>query len=250
MRAYYGLRANNRQLALRAWLYRIAHNRCIDDLRRPQPIAVEKIEALAPSLQDPVAKVEQRDSLRRLIADVQRLPDQQRSALLMRELSGMAYADMSGALGVSVPAVKSLLVRARVGLAQANEARDTACSEIQEELIVAHDRGVRTSGMARRHMRECGDCREFRAEVRGVSRNLAALAPTLGPSESWPTCSAGAAAAAPRRAAARRPAGCGGGRWGGGRRWAAAGGGVRRLEPPRVRVPRRRPACWPEGPRT
>ncbi len=135
MRAYYGLRASNRELALRAWLYRIAHNRCIDELRRNQPITVATVESLVRAAQDPVVCVEQRDALRRLIADVQRLPDQQRSALLMRELSGMAYADVSGALGVSVPAVKSLLVRARVGLAQANEARNTACARIREDLI-------------------------------------------------------------------------------------------------------------------
>ncbi len=88
-------------------------------------------------------RAEQREALRRLIADVQRLPEQQRSALLMRELGGIPYADLSGALGVSVPAVKSLLVRARVGLVQASEARDTACAAIREDLIVAHDRGVR-----------------------------------------------------------------------------------------------------------
>ena len=181
MRAYYGLRANNRELALRAWLYRIAHNRCIDELRRPHATVVEAIEALVPGVQDPVARAEQRDALRRLIADVQRLPDQQRSALLMRELSGMTYADVSGALGVSIPAVKSLLVRARVSLAQASEARDTACAHIREDLILSHDRGVRTSGLARRHMRDCTECRRFRSEVRGVNRSLASLAPTLGP---------------------------------------------------------------------
>ncbi|MEO6859341.1 MAG: RNA polymerase sigma factor [Solirubrobacteraceae bacterium] len=181
MRAYHGLRANHRQLALRAWLYRIAHNRCIDDLRRPQPLAIGTPQATASGVQDPVVRVEQRDALRRLIADVQRLPDQQRSALLMRELSGMSYADVSGALGVSVPAVKSLLVRARVGLAQASTARNTACAEIRADLVLAHDRGVRTSGLARRHLRECQGCREFRTEVRGVRRQLAALSPTLGP---------------------------------------------------------------------
>jgi RNA polymerase sigma factor (sigma-70 family) len=181
MRAYHGLRASDRQLALRAWLYRIAHNRCIDELRRPQLLAIDAGGPASGGLQDPVAKVEQRDTLRRLISDVQQLPGQQRSALLMRELSGMSYSEVSGALGVTVPAVKSLLVRARVGLAQAGEARDTACSEIRADLITAHDRGVRTSGLARRHLRECHACREFRAEVRGVSRQLAALAPTLGP---------------------------------------------------------------------
>ncbi len=181
VRAYAGLRASDRELALRAWLYRIAHNRCIDELRRPPAPLPESIDGVGPLGQDPASKAEQRDALRRLIADVQRLPDQQRSALLMRELSGMAYVDMAGALGVSVPAVKSLLVRARVGLAQASDARDTACSEIREDLIIAHDRGVRPSGVARRHMRDCPGCREFRTNVRGVSRQFAALVPALGP---------------------------------------------------------------------
>ena len=182
VRAYAGLRANDRQLALRAWLYRVAHNRCIDELRRPYPPATEAVEATdTGATHDPVARVEQRDALRRLIEDVQRLPEQQRSALLMRELGGVPYADISGALAVSVPAVKSLLVRARVGLAQASEARDTACAAIREDLILSHDRGVRTSGLARRHIRDCRSCREFRGEVRGLSRRFAALVPTLGP---------------------------------------------------------------------
>ena len=181
VRAYAGLRASQRELALRAWLYRIAHNRCIDELRRPHPPVLEAVEGLTPAFNDPVAKVEQRESLRRLIADVQRLPEQQRSALLMRELGGMPYIDVAGALSVSVPAVKSLLVRARVGLAQASEARDTACAEIRDDLIASHDRGVRTSALARRHMRDCPGCRSFRSEIRGVSRQFAALTPTLGP---------------------------------------------------------------------
>ncbi|HEY6522815.1 MAG TPA: sigma-70 family RNA polymerase sigma factor, partial [Solirubrobacteraceae bacterium] len=182
VRAYSGLRSSDRELALRAWLYRIAHNRCIDELRRPQSVATEAIPATVPNTgSDPVARLEQRDALKRLIADVQRLPDQQRSALLMRELAGMTYADVGGALGVSVPAVKSLLVRARVGLAQASEARDTSCARIREDLIVSHDRGVRASGLARRHLRDCPHCRQFRSEVRGVSRQLAAFVPALGP---------------------------------------------------------------------
>ncbi len=149
MRAYYGLRANRRDLALRPWLYRVAHNRCVDELRRQPLILLDPADVCSADDVDPAARVEQRDALRQLIADVQRLPDQQRSALLMRELSGMSYVDVADALEVSVPAVKSLLVRARVGLAQANEARDTSCTQIREELILAHDRGVRASGLAR-----------------------------------------------------------------------------------------------------
>ncbi|MGI8715358.1 MAG: RNA polymerase sigma factor, partial [Solirubrobacteraceae bacterium] len=182
VRAYAGLRSHDRELALRAWLYRIAHNRCIDEMRRPQPITIDAIDEFAtPGAPDPMARVEQRDALRRLIADVQRLPEQQRSALLMRELGGMPYADVAEALGVSGAAVKSLLVRARVGLAQAGTARDTSCARIREDLIVSHDRGVRTSGLARRHLRDCPSCRRFRTEVRGATRQFAAMIPALGP---------------------------------------------------------------------
>lgn len=181
VRAYSGLRANHRELALRAWLYRVAHNRCIDELRRPSPPPPEVMELLRSPVHDPIAQADQRESLRRLIADVRRLPDQQRSALLMRELGGMSYADMAAVLGVTVPAVKSLLVRARLGLAQALEARDTACSDIREELILSHDRGLRPNATARRHMRDCDGCREFRHQLRGVSRRFAAIVPTLGP---------------------------------------------------------------------
>ncbi len=180
LRAYAGLRASDRELALRAWLYRVAHNRCIDELRRPVSPPPERVE-LCPTMDDPVAHADRRESLRRLIGDIRRLPDQQRSALLMRELGGMSYADVAVALGISVPAVKSLLVRARIGLVQAIEARDTACSEIRTELMLAHDRRVRPGARARRHMRDCAGCRDFRRELRGVSRQLAALGPALGP---------------------------------------------------------------------
>jgi RNA polymerase sigma factor (sigma-70 family) len=181
VRAYGALRANDREVSLRAWLYRVAHNRCIDELRRPAPPPPETLERLQPPASDPIAEAEQRESLRRLVEDVRRLPEQQRSALLMREIVGMSYADLASALDVTVPAVKSLLVRARLGLGQAAEARDTACVEIREELADAHDRGVRASGLARRHLHDCSGCRAYRRELRSMRERFAALTPTLGP---------------------------------------------------------------------
>src|SRR5581483_12120625 len=52
VRAYGGLRATNRKLALRAWLYRVAHNRCIDELRRPGPRRPEVLELVRPPAVD------------------------------------------------------------------------------------------------------------------------------------------------------------------------------------------------------
>jgi RNA polymerase sigma factor (sigma-70 family) len=181
VRAYAGLRANDRELALRPWLYRVAHNRCVDEMRRPVPPPPAILQQTSAHMHDPIAQVEQRESLRRLVADLRRLPAQQRSALLMRELGGMSYVEIATAMEVSVPAVKSLLVRARIGLTLAVEARDTACIEIRDELTLAHDRGVRASGTVRRHLTDCAGCREFKSDLSSSRRQLAALAPTLGP---------------------------------------------------------------------
>jgi hypothetical protein len=95
----------------------------------------------------------------------------------MRELDGLSYAELADALDTSVPAIKSLLVRARIGLVEAGEARDAACVDIRSDLVRAHGRGVRASGRSRRHLRDCDGCREYRQALRGVDEGLAALLP-------------------------------------------------------------------------
>ena len=180
VRAFGALRADARPVNVRAWLYRVAHNRCIDHLRRPQPAPADVFEMSRTPLHDPVEDAQRREELQRLVTDVGRLPDQQRSALLMREIDGMSYADLAGALDVTVPAVKSLLVRARLGLVEAAEARSTDCVVIREDLASAYDRGVKASGRARRHMRECSGCREYRGALRSVRSSFAALSPGVG----------------------------------------------------------------------
>ncbi len=105
LRAYRALRVNNRPVTLRAWLYRVAHNRCIDELRRPGPLPAELAADAEPAFggplgaNEPSAVAEGRATLARLVADVQTLPGQQRSALLMRELQGLSYTELAGALG-------------------------------------------------------------------------------------------------------------------------------------------------------
>src|SRR5918997_726678 len=98
VRAYGALRADAREINVRAWLYRVAHNRCIDHLRRPIPAPADVFEMSRTPLHDPLEDAQRREDLRRLVADVGRLPEQQRSALLMREIDGMSYADLAAAL--------------------------------------------------------------------------------------------------------------------------------------------------------
>jgi RNA polymerase sigma factor (sigma-70 family) len=177
VRAYGALRGDEREVNVRAWLYRVAHNRCVDHLRRPTPPAADVFQVSRKPLHDPIEEAQRREDLRRLVQDVGRLPEQQRSALLMREIDGMSYADLAVALEVTVPAVKSLLVRARMGLVEAIEAREADCGEIRDDLLRAYDRGVKASGRARKHMRSCSSCRDYRVALRGVRRSFAALSP-------------------------------------------------------------------------
>lgn len=181
MRAADVLREDDRKVTVRPWLYRVAHNRCIDELRRPKPSQADLADVSRLPTSDPVDITQRREELRRLVADVAQLPEQQRSALLMRELEGLSYRELSEALGVSVGAVKSLLVRARVSLVEAGEARDATCAEIRSELAAAHDAGRRASGRTRRHLRYCSGCRAYRERLRAVGQGLNGLAPSPGP---------------------------------------------------------------------
>jgi RNA polymerase sigma factor (sigma-70 family) len=176
LRAYGALRAGEREIAVRPWLYRVAHNRCIDYVRRA-PVTPLQPDELLPGGIDPVAAAEQRDDLRRLVTDLHALPDAQRSALIIRELEGLSYEDLATTLGTTVPAVKSLLVRARTGLAEAADARDTDCGTIREQLALAVDRVGRPPRLLRDHLRQCSGCRAHRQALRHGHAQLASLLP-------------------------------------------------------------------------
>ncbi len=72
-------------------------------------------------------------------------------------------------------------MRARISLVEAVEARDTDCLDIRTDLADAFERGVRTSGLARRHLRDCPGCVEYRTQLRAVRQGLSALSPGPGP---------------------------------------------------------------------
>ncbi|MCW2985707.1 MAG: sigma-70 family polymerase sigma factor, partial [Conexibacter sp.] len=127
VRAVRALRNGSRPEAPGPWLHRITRN-CALDLsaaRRRHPV-VELADHAHPPTEDAGAAVERSMGVRGLVADVGRLPDTQRSALVLRELEGRSYADIADELDVTVPAVKSLLVRARQGLKRARDDRRVA----------------------------------------------------------------------------------------------------------------------------
>jgi RNA polymerase sigma factor (sigma-70 family) len=153
IRAYNGLRAHDREMDLRPWLYRIAHNRTMDAVRGPARPG-ELPEVLPARAAGTAEHVEERERLREVVSDIQGLPVQQRAALTLREMQGISYQEIAEALDVTVPAVKSLLIRARVGLAEAAEARAGDCTLVRRELA---DGGY-PSARVRGHLRTCATC--------------------------------------------------------------------------------------------
>jgi RNA polymerase sigma factor (sigma-70 family) len=176
--AYNALRADARDINLRPWLYRIARNRSLNHLRRRTAIGVDSMDVhfadMGLSTSD---KVFRREDFNQLVGDIQHLPESQRTALLLREVEGLSYEQIAGVMDTTIPGIKSLLVRARIGLAEASEARKLTCDEIRVALAEeAEGIGSLTQPM-RRHVKSCERCGRFRKHLRSNDRALAALAP-------------------------------------------------------------------------
>jgi RNA polymerase sigma factor (sigma-70 family) len=179
--AYRAMLADEREINLRPWLYRIARNRCLNHLRKPTADAQESMDMVpAVEASSTAEKVHNREEFRQLLTDVGKLPETQRSALLLREMDALSYEEIAHAMNTSVPSVKSLLVRARISLAEASQARLLTCGEVRLELAEAAEGLRKVAGPVRRHVRECEECSDFRSQVRSNEKILAALSP-VGP---------------------------------------------------------------------
>jgi RNA polymerase sigma factor (sigma-70 family) len=176
--AYRAMLADEREINLRPWLYRIARNRCLNHLRKPTADAQESMD-MVPVVEaaSTAEKVSNREEFRQLLDDVGKLPETQRTALLLREMDAMSYEEIAATMETSVPSVKSLLVRARISLAEASQARQLTCGEVRLELAEAAEGLRKVSGPVRRHVRDCEECADFRATVRSNDKVMAALAP-------------------------------------------------------------------------
>src|SRR4051794_22699171 len=99
LRAFAALQTERRDLELRPWLFRIAHNEAVSILRRRTVTC-----ALDEHLRDGAAfedRVLEREALRLLRADLLGLTERQRRALVLRELNGLGHDEIASVLGTS-----------------------------------------------------------------------------------------------------------------------------------------------------
>ncbi len=176
--AFNAVLADDRPINVRPWLYRIARNRSLNHLRRNTAQGVDSMDVhFAENGISTSDKVLRRESFRELIADVHELPETQRTALLLREIDAMSYEQIAQAMETTVPSVKSLLVRARISLAEAAESRRMSCEEVRLELGEVAEGLVKLGQPARRHVRGCERCASFKKQLRENNHALAAIMP-------------------------------------------------------------------------
>lgn len=177
LNAFRALNTSEKDVALRPWLFRIAHNESISLARRRRPsVGLEEAEELAgPNLESEVVANER---LRQLFRDLGEITERQRGALVMRELSGLEYADIAHALSISPAAAKQTVFEAHSALHELAEGRALPCDGVRESLS-ADDRRLLRGRKLRAHLRHCDGCRSFQEGVTARRADLAALAPAL-----------------------------------------------------------------------
>lgn len=131
LRAFRALDSFEGRASLRAWLYRIAHNLCLNHVQRRPPVWQSLEDVGETRLRDLTPDTEEtgqeRENVRLgFVALVQSLPPRQRAALVLRDVLGWSAEETARILETTVPAVKNALARARQTLARHPSGGDPA----------------------------------------------------------------------------------------------------------------------------
>jgi RNA polymerase sigma-70 factor (ECF subfamily) len=106
-----------RELPFAAWLFKIAHNRVIDHVRK---VSKEKRasldEAYAKSTEDPIQMTERNSEVQQLKEALEHLPEAQREVATLRFIGQLSIAEVAKALGKSEGTVKALQFNATASL--------------------------------------------------------------------------------------------------------------------------------------
>lgn len=173
------MRATDRDILFKPWIYEIAKNACIDQFRRSKRAEEISIDAddghgLAPADHgklhatgaSPEAAVEGKQDLANLTGAFGGLSDAHHQILVMRELEGLSYREIGDRLGMSRASVESTLFRARRRLTEEYEELQTGerCVRIQEIIgrgASAGGRlGMRDQRRVSSHVVACQPCRK------------------------------------------------------------------------------------------
>jgi RNA polymerase sigma-70 factor (ECF subfamily) len=140
LHVFRGLRGYSRRARFTTWLFQVAKNRVIDEIRaverRPRTlVAIED----APQLEVVDAPIEQNEAIEILLDEVEKLSPDLKEALLLRDIAGLSYNEISDTLDVTLATVKWRIFKAREEVQQALEEQGVSLSTMGEsETTSAH----------------------------------------------------------------------------------------------------------------
>ena len=158
-RAYATLSRRGERPEFRPWIHAIARNASLDRIRQrargPQPATGDE-DLDVPIHETPGDVLGRRESLERLVADLQALSERQRAAIVMRELSGMSHEEIAAALDTTPARSQALVADARQSLADRRTGREIRCGEYRSA-VDTRGRVPRGHRLAA-HRAACSDC--------------------------------------------------------------------------------------------
>lgn len=174
IKAMRALQGERRDIALRPWLFRIAHNESVTLMRKRRPSTSLESIAELPATGDDADLA--RERVHELFDDLAHLTHRQRGALVMRELNGMSFQEIATTMSISAAAAKQTVYEARQALLDVNRGREADCRDVRERISAGDRRLLRGRGV-RAHLRSCAECREFETGIATRGERLAAVAP-------------------------------------------------------------------------
>src|SRR4051794_40151685 len=182
------MRATERPIAFKPWVYEIAKNACIDAFRRSrraEEVSYDAEDLLAPGDHarlagkgpTPDAAVAAKQDIESLWGAFGGLSETHHEILVLRELEGLSYSEIGRRMGMSRAAVESTLFRARRRLTEEYDdiVSGARCLRIQAIIQVAGQSrlGTRDARRLARHLAHCQPCRREAMEA-GLDRSLIA----------------------------------------------------------------------------
>jgi RNA polymerase sigma factor (sigma-70 family) len=183
------LRDTERPIAFKPWIYQIAKNACIDELRRARrvpevPFDLEReseadtcVLELPLSVPGPDSAVESKQRLDDLRGAFRGVSELHHRILVLRELEGLSYGEIGERLGMSRAVVESTLFRARRRLAEEFEELISGrrCERTREVVDAWNGRtlrhlGVRETRRLARHLAHCEPCQRHARLVRAADK--------------------------------------------------------------------------------
>jgi RNA polymerase sigma factor (sigma-70 family) len=190
------LRDTERPIAFKPWIYQIAKNACIDELRRSRrnlEVPLERLREWSDGETDllspdpgPELAVESKQQLADLRGAFRGVSDLHNRILVLRELEGLTYREIGERLGMSRPVVESTLFRARRRLAEEYEELISGrrCEQARALIDAWQGRtlrriGVRDRRLLARHLAHCQTCRRHALAAQGTAELIAPAAGSL-----------------------------------------------------------------------